>query len=151
MEKNISILNKRSIVKISGSDSIQFLNNILTCDISNLKEKEVCPSALLTPQGKILFDLLTFVLKDDSYSVFLECSKEQKSELINKLKLYSLRQNISIEETNLITIVTNNLNDFVDLKKDTRFYKSNISRNYLTKKELEKNLFKNFTEDIFWY
>ena len=151
MIKKISVLNNRSIIEISGSDRINFLNNILTNDILNLQENEICPSALLTPQGKILFDFLTFITNKGHKVVYIECSKGQKNELINKLKLYSLRQNIKINETELITIVTNNLSDFRHVYKDVRFYKTYIGRTYLKKNEFDQKSFFHFTEDHFWY
>ena len=33
MEKKVSILNNRSIIKISGNDSLLFLNNIISSDL----------------------------------------------------------------------------------------------------------------------
>ena len=55
--KNIHLKN-RKVLKISGANCIEFLNNILTSDISKLKPKEALPSALLSPQGRILFYML---------------------------------------------------------------------------------------------
>ena len=51
-------LKNRRVIKVSGSTSINFLNNILTSDMLKLKPNEIVPSALLTPQGRILFDIL---------------------------------------------------------------------------------------------
>ena len=51
-------LKNRRVIKVSGSTSINFLNNILTSDMLKLKPNEIMPSALLTPQGRILFDIL---------------------------------------------------------------------------------------------
>ena len=54
--KNENIfLNNRAVLKISGPNCLTFLNNILTSDITKIKSKEVAPSALLSPQGRILF------------------------------------------------------------------------------------------------
>ena len=57
--KNENIfLRNRAVLKISGTNCLTFLNNILTSDITKIKSKEVAPSALLSPQGRILFDIL---------------------------------------------------------------------------------------------
>ena len=51
-------LKNRRVFRVSGSTSLDFLNNILTSDMFKLKPREIMPSALLTPQGRILYDLL---------------------------------------------------------------------------------------------
>ena len=51
-------LDNRRVLKVSGSNCIEFLNNILTLDISKLLPFEARPSALLSPQGRVLFDFL---------------------------------------------------------------------------------------------
>ena len=58
MENKKIHLKNRKVLKVSGENSIEFLNNILTSDITKLKPKELLPSALLSPQGRILFDML---------------------------------------------------------------------------------------------
>ncbi len=66
MEKKVSILNNRSIIKISGKDSLLFLNNIISSDLEKINHEELFVTTLLSPQGKILFDF--FVIKnDDTY------------------------------------------------------------------------------------
>ena len=51
-------LENRKVLKVSGLNCVDFLNNILTSDISKLKPLETRPSALLSPQGKVLYDML---------------------------------------------------------------------------------------------
>ena len=70
--KKIYLSNKR-VIEISGSNSVKFLNNILTADLSNLKQNEILFSTLLTPQGRILFDVLISIKKTDiNNSILLE-------------------------------------------------------------------------------
>ena len=94
-------LKNRKVLKISGENSIQFLNNILTSDISKLKPQEVLPSALLSPQGRILFDMLVSSnILEKSFSdklVYIEYDKDHQDELIKKLNIYNLRREVSIE------------------------------------------------------
>ena len=49
MSQEILYLENRKILKISGLNCVDFLNNILTSDISKLIPLETTPSALLTP------------------------------------------------------------------------------------------------------
>ena len=51
-------LENRKVLKVSGLNCVDFLNNILTSDISKLIPSEVSPSALLSPQGRVLHDIL---------------------------------------------------------------------------------------------
>ncbi len=154
MEKKLSILKNRSVIKFTGKDVEFFLNNILTLDITDISFDEVNPSALLSPQGKIIFDLLVFRLEKQSKenpTVFLECSNSQKNELIKKLQLYKLRQEVQIEETDLIVSVTNQLNEKINLKKDKRFKDSTIHRAYYFKEEFNRKDHINFSDDLDWY
>ena len=58
MSKENLYLENRKVLKVSGLNCVDFLNNILTSDISKLKPLETIPAALLSPQGKVLYDIL---------------------------------------------------------------------------------------------
>ena len=125
-------LNHRTVLKISGIDPITFLNNILSSDIKLLKPKEILPSAILSPQGRILFDIMiTFGqqhnLKNIKY-VLLECDKSQTKCLITKIEKYNLRKEITITKTNYKVFVTNNLSNFKNSLIDKRFFNNDIGR-----------------------
>lgn len=51
-------LPERSLMRIYGNDSVHFLNSLVTADIAALPSGKLFPCALLSPQGKILFDFL---------------------------------------------------------------------------------------------
>ena len=110
MENKKIYLKNRKVLKVSGKNSIEFLNNILTSDITKLKPKELLPSALLSPQGRILFDMLvSSIIFDNSLydkSIYIEYDKDQQEELINKLNMYNLRREVSIEKTSYEVLVT---------------------------------------------
>ena len=76
MENKKIHLKNRKVLKVSGENSIEFLNNILTSDINKLKPRELLPSALLSPQGRILFDMLvSLIIFDNSLydkSIYIE-------------------------------------------------------------------------------
>ena len=48
----------RGIVKVSGDDARSFLNGLVTCDMAKVSPQQAGFGALLSPQGKILFDFL---------------------------------------------------------------------------------------------
>ena len=57
MEKDqIILLENRGLILISGKDSKSFLQNIITNDIEKVSLSTSIFSALLTPQGKYLFE-----------------------------------------------------------------------------------------------
>ena len=69
----IIILKDRGIILVSGRDSKEFLQNIVTNDINKVKETNTIFSGIFTPQGKYLYEF--FILKlDDGY--LLDCPDE---------------------------------------------------------------------------
>ena len=154
MDNKFSIVQDRTVIKVSGKDSVTFLNNILTSDLNNISFNQVYLSALLSPQGKILFDLLMFKLEDNKTkdtSIYIECSLNQKLDLLKKLKLYSIRKSIFIEESDLLVMVTNKIAEYKNTKLDNRFKNKNIGRIYLTKEEQKELINENVLSDLYWY
>ena len=103
----IFILKDRGVLLISGQDSKDFLQNLVTNDINKVTETQSCFSSLLTPQGKYLFDFMIVKHKD---GYFLDCELNQINGLINRLNVYKL--NSKIEITNLshkfqVTVISN--------------------------------------------
>ena len=94
MEKKVSILNNRSVIKISGRDNLLFLNNIISSDLEKINNEELFITTLLSPQGKILFDF--FIIKNEDYYL-IECSNNQLNDLINKLIENSTNNNIILD------------------------------------------------------
>ena len=135
--KNI-FLSNRTVLKISGSNYLNFLNNILTSDITKLKSKEITPSALLTPQGRILFDVLISLGPvekiNDLGCVFIECEVTQAEDLFRKINMYNLRKEVVIETTSHKVSVTNNPKDYPSSLIDKRFFEISIGRIYSTSK-----------------
>ena len=96
-----SIISKK-FISITGVDSIDFLQNIISNDIKKVTDNNCIFSSLLTPQGKFLFEFIIFKAKN----IFLiECNNELIKELFNKLYNYKLRSKIEIKiENNLVSI-----------------------------------------------
>ena len=89
----IFILKDRGIVHISGEDSRDFLQNIVTNDLNKVSNTLSAFSSLLTPQGKYLFD---FIIVKHKHGYFLDCEINQIDDLINKLEMYKLNSKIEI-------------------------------------------------------
>jgi folate-binding protein YgfZ len=85
----------RAVLSLEGAETENFLHNLVTADVLGLAEGEARYAALLTPQGKILFDF--FVVKTaDGY--LLDCAASQLEELTKRLMFYRLRAKIAIAE-----------------------------------------------------
>ena len=113
-------LENRKILKVSGLNCVSFLNNILTSDISKLTPLETTPSALLSPQGKILYDILVsldFPNNSGEKSILIEYDLFCEDELIKKLKTYNLRKEIKFEKTNYNVFVTMNSESHINSAK----------------------------------
>ena len=153
MENKKIHLKNRKVLKVSGENSIEFLNNILTSDITKLKPKELLPSALLSPQGRILFDMLvSSIIVDNSLydkSIYIEYDKDQQDELIKKLNMYNLRREVSIEKTSYEVLVTTKNENSTYTLIDKRFFNEDLRRVYV--KNLSKNNDVNDNENINWY
>ena len=95
MEKDqIIILKNRGLISIFGDDTIEFLQNIITNDIYKVTTENSIFSALLTPQGKYLYEF--FIVKSDK-GYFLDCEEAFVDEIINNLKKYKLRSKVELE------------------------------------------------------
>ncbi len=136
MEKKVSILKNRSVIKISGKDSLLFLNNIISSDLEKINHEELFITTLLSPQGKILFDF--FIIKNEGFYL-IECSKNQLNDLINKLKLYSLRLDVTFEKKDLDVIISNYFYQDEISRKDLRFKNNDIYRHFSKPKKDFKN------------
>lgn len=93
----LSLLPERSIIKVGGPDARSFLHNILTAEIESLVEGDAAYGALLTPQGKILFDMFVYF---DGYTCLIDCAKSQKQALLARLAMYKLRAQVVLGEAN---------------------------------------------------
>lgn len=84
----------RALIQLSGADAEHFLHNLVTTDIAALPPGEAWPGALLTPQGKILFDFLVW---RDGDGFVLDTTARQREALIKRLSMYKLRAAVEIE------------------------------------------------------
>ena len=146
-------LENRKVLKVSGLNCVDFLNNILTSDISKLIPSEVSPSALLSPQGRVLHDILVsldFQNSSKDKSILIEYDFFCEDDLIKKLNMYNLRKEVKVEKTNYYVFVTTNQKSFKNSLKDKRFLNSNVNINRIYNKNKSINyLNKSFSSN--WY
>ena len=108
------------IIKVHGKNIDNFFQNIITNDINNLKTENPLYTAMLSPQGKYLYDF--FMFKEEKFFL-LEANSNKVNSLINEIKRYDIRKDISIElQENFYTKV---------------IIKENLTKDYL--KKINKN------------
>ena len=87
-------LSDRAVIEIRGEGAAAFLAGLATVDLSHLSPATPRHGALLTPQGKILFDFGIHAGGDDS--VLLDVAAEARDELVKRLMFYRLRLKLDI-------------------------------------------------------
>ena len=97
-------IDDRAAILIDGPDAAHFLQNILTADLDRLGHGEARPGALLSPQGKILFDFL--VSRRGENDFLLDCRADAASDFVRRLTLYRLRAKaeISVQDHVVVTV-----------------------------------------------
>ena len=82
------------IIKVHGKSIDSFFQNIITNDINNLNSKSPIYTAMLSPQGKYLYDF--FMLREENFFL-LEVNTNTVNSLMDEIKKYDIRNDISIE------------------------------------------------------
>lgn len=91
-----TLLDDRALISVSGPDAEHLLQNIITTDLDQLAAGEARPGALLTPQGKILFDFL--ISRDGENVLLIECRADIADDFVRRLMLYRLRAKAEIKK-----------------------------------------------------
>ena len=87
-------LDDRAVLAISGPQARDFLQGLVTNDVVNgLAPGTGLYTALLSPQGKILFD---FLLTEGDGALLLDVARDARDQLLKKLKLYRLRSRVDL-------------------------------------------------------
>jgi folate-binding protein YgfZ len=91
----------RALLRLSGEDVRGFLQGLVTNDALALAPERPLWAALLTPQGKTLFD---FILWADGDDVLADCEAAQAEALKRRLAMYRLRRPIRIERDESLAV-----------------------------------------------
>ncbi len=89
-----AFLPTRRFIRIGGEAASDFLQNLITTDLDSLGKGEARAGALLTPQGKILFD---FLVSRDGTDYRLETTGDQQDALLRRLTMYKLRAAVDLK------------------------------------------------------
>ncbi|HUJ02979.1 MAG TPA: hypothetical protein VLW75_05020 [Rhizomicrobium sp.] len=86
-------LDDRAVIALLGPDARTLLQGLITNDIDRLSPGRALYAALLTPQGKILFD---FLISEGDGAVLLDCAAASAEALAKRLAMYRLRAKVEI-------------------------------------------------------
>ncbi|MCT8159540.1 YgfZ/GcvT domain-containing protein [Pseudoruegeria sp. SHC-113] len=87
----------RTILSLTGADAEDFLQNLVTNDLSRLEGRLVY-AALLSPQGKYLAD---FFLTRQGDAILLDVATGLAADLARRLTMYRLRADVQIAQSPL--------------------------------------------------
>ena len=91
----IAVLERRGVVAVGGPDAEKFLNDLVTADISRAGPGQAVFAALLTPQGKILFDFIVF---RDGERFLFDLPRALAADFVKRLGFYKLRAKVTVED-----------------------------------------------------
>jgi hypothetical protein len=97
-----AVLSDRAIIAVSGPEARTFLQGLITNDINRLAPDAPLYAALLTPQGKILFD---FLLYDREGTILLDCARVTAEALQKRLSMYRLRARVEIASRGDLAVI----------------------------------------------
>src|SRR3982075_2023158 len=93
-----AFLPDRGVVKVSGEDARNFLNGLVTADVTMLQPGLGRFGALLTPQGKITTDfLITEAPSGHGGGFLIDVPRALAKGLADKLGFYKLRAKVAVE------------------------------------------------------
>ena len=88
-------LDSRALIRLGGSDWRDFLQGLISNDVERLAPGEARFAGLLTPQGRLLFDLFAI---GEAEGCLLDVQAAQRQALVLRLSMYRLRARVEITE-----------------------------------------------------
>ena len=89
----VARLSSRALIAVTGPDARPFLHNLLTQDVETLGDGQLRFGALLSPPGRLMFDLFILGQGED---VVLDVAAERRDALLQRLSMYRLRAKVEI-------------------------------------------------------
>jgi folate-binding protein YgfZ len=89
----VAPLQSRTLIAVGGADWRDFLQGLITQDVETLAPGEARFGALLTPQGRLLYDLFVVGREDGCW---LDVLAEHRDALLLRLTMYRLRAKVEL-------------------------------------------------------
>jgi folate-binding protein YgfZ len=88
-------LPERGVIALQGADRVAFLQGLISRDLRQITVDQAGYGALLTPQGKFLFDFMILRTAD---ALLLDAERARLPDLLRRLTMYRLRAKVEIED-----------------------------------------------------
>jgi len=98
----IAHLKDRAVIAVTGPEARLFLQGLITNDVERLETDKGLYAALLTPQGKILFD---FFLVEGDAALLIDCAAASRDALVKRLTMYKLRSKLTLEVRDQLAVL----------------------------------------------
>jgi len=95
MTTQVLKLENRAVLRLSGGDTRDFLQGLITNDVADAVGGDAIYAGLLTPQGKYMFDMIIVADGDD---LLLDIEAARKPQLMQRLTMYKMRADVIITE-----------------------------------------------------
>ncbi len=92
MSAKVAELARRGVVAVSGADAQAWLDDLMTSDMPR-HEGGAAYGALLSPQGKVLFD---FLVMAEGERFLFDLARDRVDDFVKRLMLYRLRAKVEI-------------------------------------------------------
>ncbi len=89
------LLPERGVLAVRGADALPFLQGLISSDLTKIAAEQAGYGALLTPQGKFLFD---FILVRAGDTFLLDTERARLGQLLQRLTMYRLRSKVELED-----------------------------------------------------
>jgi len=93
-----AVLGERGVLSVSGPDRVSFLQGLVSNDIEKAGPERAVYAALLTPQGKYLYDFFVVKAGGGENALLLDCERDGIDGLRKRLSMYKLRADVTLED-----------------------------------------------------
>ncbi|BBK31067.1 hypothetical protein EDC65_1491 [Stella humosa] len=89
------LLDQRAVLTVSGPDRRAFLQGLVSNDVERVGPDRAIHAALLTPQGKFLYDLF---IVEAGETLLLDVEAGRRVDLLKRLSMYRLRSKVTLAD-----------------------------------------------------
>jgi folate-binding protein YgfZ len=86
----------RGFISVAGADARPFLQGIVTNDVDAIDASRAQYAAMLTPQGRIMWDFFLAELEDGR--LLLDCDRDGLPAFLKRLSMYRLRADVALTD-----------------------------------------------------
>jgi folate-binding protein YgfZ len=90
-----TVLADRGVIRLDGPEAREFLQGLVSNDVRRVGPERAIYAALLSPQGKYLFD---FIIAEHDGALLLDTEAARLADLVRRLTMYKLRAKVTVAD-----------------------------------------------------